>query len=80
MDSKTWGSVQFLVTNVALEVFGFLVENQHLFVVEFSVTVPTNTGASQGKHIHVLASDISVVGTKLYLLKAHQQLKHFVCF
>ena len=41
MDGKAWGSVELLVANVTLEMFGLLVINEHLVIVKFSVAIPT---------------------------------------
>ena len=41
MDGKAWAGVKLLVTYVALEMLGFLMLYEDLFVVEFAIAVPS---------------------------------------
>lgn len=43
MDGEPGAGVQLLMTDVALEVFGFLMLDENLFIIEISVTVPEIT-------------------------------------
>lgn len=60
MDGEPGAGVQLLMTDVALEVFGFLMLDENLFIIEISVTVPT-------PRLHLLfllpAHDFSVVSS-----------------
>lgn len=40
MDCKPRASVQFFMTDVALEMFRLLMLNENLFIIKISVTVP----------------------------------------
>ena len=40
MDGKTRSSVEFLVANVTLEMFGLLVVDEYLVVIKLAVAVP----------------------------------------
>ena len=44
MDGKAWAGVKLLVTYVALEMLGFLMLYEDLFVVEFAIAVPSSSG------------------------------------
>lgn len=43
MDGEPGAGVQLLMTDVALEVFGFLMLDENFFIIEISVTVPEIT-------------------------------------
>lgn len=44
VDGQSWRSVQLLVADVALEVLGLLVVDEHLLIIKLPLTVPTYTG------------------------------------
>ena len=62
MNRKSRSSVQFLVTQVTFEMFGFLMLNKNLFIIKFSVTVPNilvkeqYTNQVKDEHIHKITS------------------------
>lgn len=43
VDRKPRASVELFMTDVALEMFGLLMLNENLFIIEISVTVPEIT-------------------------------------
>lgn len=40
MYSEARGSVELFVANMTLEMLGFLVKNEYLFIVKFTVAIP----------------------------------------
>ena len=72
MDGKSRGSVEFLVANVALEMFGLLVINEHLVIIKFSVAIPTCVKEVQ---LYIVHTNTLHVHVHLYLVCTSPQHK-----
>lgn len=42
VDCQPWTSVQLLVTYMALKMFGLLMLDEDLFIIEISITIPSS--------------------------------------
>ena len=77
MDGKTWCSVELLVANVALEMFGLLVVDEHLVIIKLSVAIPShttvkrNTGGGVFYLVHTATTHLpTTAGSNLVVRKA----------
>ena len=51
MDGQTRTGVQLFVANVTLKVFGLLVLNENLLVIELTIAIPVRTDINQYKQL-----------------------------